>query len=76
MIVRTEEFDKVVSILDKAILAARDSMHSVLETARRTNTPVIIYRNGRIEHHSPDAFHQQQDGSFAISEVNSPSDAG
>lgn len=44
------------TIFEMARAAARDCVDSILEIARRTNTPVIVYRNGKIEHLSPDDF--------------------
>ena len=44
------------TIFELANAAFRDCADSILEIARRTNTPVIVYRNGKIEHLSPDDF--------------------
>jgi hypothetical protein len=49
-----------LSILDKAVMAAQESVHSILELARRTHTPVIVYQNGQIERLSPEAFQQDE----------------
>lgn len=39
---------------DKVAAAAKSAMKSVVETARRTGTKVIVMRNGQIEHLSPE----------------------
>lgn len=42
------------SLFDKANDAAKHAMQSVVDLAARTRTPVIVFRNGRIEHIEPD----------------------
>lgn len=47
-----------MTIGDKVAAAARSAMKSVVETARRTGTKVIVMRNGQIEHLSPEELPQ------------------
>lgn len=48
--------EKELTNFDKARAAARETVQSIVEIARRTNTPIIIYRNGQIERISPDEY--------------------
>lgn len=41
------------SIFDKANTAATTAMQSVVDLASRTSTPVIVYRDGKIERIEP-----------------------
>lgn len=43
-----------MTVGDKVAAAARSAMKSVVETARRTGTKVIVMRGGQIEHLSPE----------------------
>lgn len=47
------------SIFDKANAAAQESLTSIVELARRTQTPVILYRDGQIVRLSADELQQQ-----------------
>lgn len=45
--------DTKESIFDKANIAATTAMQSVVDLANRTGTPVIVYRDGKIERIEP-----------------------
>ena len=47
------------SIFDKANAAAQESLTSIVELARRTQTPIILYRDGQIVRLSADELQQQ-----------------
>jgi len=53
---------KEPTLFDKANAAAKAAMHSVTDLARRTNTPVIIYRNGKIERLLPNSLAEDNAG--------------
>jgi len=42
------------TLFDKANDAAKNAMQSVVDLASRTRTPVIVFRNGKIERIEPD----------------------
>ena len=44
------------SVFEKANAAARALVPSVVELAKRTQTLVIVFRNGQIERIAPEAF--------------------
>ncbi|MCX7386106.1 MAG: hypothetical protein NTX48_05520 [Planctomycetales bacterium] len=44
------------SVFEKANAAARALVPSVVELAKRTQTSIIVFRNGQIERIAPDAF--------------------
>jgi hypothetical protein len=58
-----------LSNFEKANAAARDMVQPILEIARRTHTPVIIYRNGKIERLSPDQFSEESNSENQSSEA-------
>jgi argonaute-like protein implicated in RNA metabolism and viral defense len=43
-----------MTVGDKVAAAAKSAMRSVVETARRTGTKIIVMRDGKIVHLSPD----------------------
>jgi len=45
---------KEQSLFDKANAAATNAMQSVVDLASQTRTPVIVFRNGKIERIEPD----------------------
>jgi hypothetical protein len=54
-----DQMESELTIFEKAKAAARDMVQPILEIARRTHTPIIIYRNGKIERLSPDQFSEE-----------------
>ena len=50
---------KEQSLFDRANAASKDAMQSVVELARRTRTPVIVFRNGVIERIAPEMIADQ-----------------
>lgn len=46
------------SLFDKANAAAENAMQSVVDLANQTSTPVIVFRNGRIERVEPDLLRE------------------
>lgn len=44
------------SVFEKANAAARALVPSVVELAKRTQTSIIVFRNGQIERIAPQAF--------------------
>lgn len=44
------------SVFEKANAAARALVPSVVELAKRTQTSIIVFRNGQIERIAPEAF--------------------
>lgn len=56
------EEPKEPTLFDKANTAAKAAMHSVAELARRTSTPVIVYRNGKIERLLPNTLAEENAG--------------
>lgn len=51
-----------LTLFDKANAAAKAAMQSVVDLATRTSTPVIVFRNGKIERLSPTAMADQTVG--------------
>lgn len=49
--IRNQDF---MTVGDKVAAAAKTAMQTVIDTARRTGTKIIVMRDGRIEHLSPD----------------------
>ncbi|TWU09960.1 hypothetical protein [Allorhodopirellula heiligendammensis] len=62
------------TLFDKANAAAIAAMQSVVDLASRTNTPVIVFRNGQIERIAPEAivdYHVREE-SVSQSDTNAP----
>lgn len=53
------------SLFDKATTAAKAAMGSVVDLANRTRTPIIVYRDGKIEHISATELQQDEADSDA-----------
>ena len=51
---------KELNLFDKANAAAKAAMQSVVELATRTNTPIVVFRNGQIERIAPEVIADQQ----------------
>lgn len=62
------------TLFDKANAAAKAAMQSVVDLASRTNTPVIVFRNGQIERIAPEAIvdYQVREESISKSGTNAP----
>lgn len=63
----TENHQDNESLTDKANAAFRKVATKVVEIARQTGTPVIVWKDGRVQEVSPDqiAEHRKVDGDEA-----------
>lgn len=56
----TEKHKDNGSLTDKANAAFRKVATKVVEIARQTGTPVIVWKNGRVQEVSPDEIAEQR----------------
>ena len=61
---------KEQTLFDKANDAARTAMQSVVDVATRTNTPVLIFQDGKIKRLEPGQLQQPPDENLTPDQQN------